>query len=51
MRDLLCLIPSWPKSRILELAPVYWKKTLKQPETQQKLDANVFRRVLLSPPS
>lgn len=51
MRDLLCLIPSWPKHRILELAPAYWKKTLEQPETQQKLDANVFRRVLLSPSS
>ena len=51
LRDLLCLIPSWPKQRILELAPAYWKKTLEQPGTQQKLDANVFRRVLLSPPS
>jgi transposase len=50
LRDLLCLIPSWPRHRLLELAPAYWKQTLEQPETQ-KLAANVFRRVLLSPPS
>jgi hypothetical protein len=37
MRDLLCLIPSWPKHRILELASGHWKKTLEEPETQQSL--------------
>jgi transposase len=47
MRDLLCLLPRWPKSRVLDLAPVNWAKTLEQPETQQILDANVFRRVVL----
>jgi transposase len=47
-RDLLCLLPSWPRKRVLELAPVYWKKTLDQRETQEKLAANVFRRVVLS---
>jgi transposase len=51
LRDLLCLLPSWPRQRLLELAPAYWKQTLQQPETQQKLAANVFRRVLLSPSS
>jgi transposase len=51
LRDLLCLIPGWPRHRLLELAPAYWKQALEQPETQQKLAANVFRRVLLSPPS
>ncbi|MBK8265380.1 MAG: hypothetical protein IPK80_29130 [Nannocystis sp.] len=25
LRDLLCLLPSWPRSRVLELAPAYWK--------------------------
>jgi hypothetical protein len=49
MRDLLCLLPSWPHHRLLELAPAYWRQTLEQRETQQKLLANVFRRVLLSP--
>jgi hypothetical protein len=47
MRDLLCLLPGWPKHRVLELAPAYWKKTLENPETQAKVAANVFRRVLL----
>jgi transposase len=47
LRDLLCLLPSWPKHRLLELAPAYWKKTLEQNDAQQRLDANVFRRVAL----
>jgi transposase len=50
MRDLLCLLPRWPRHRILELAPAYWSKALEQPETQQALDANVFRRVVLGLP-
>ena len=51
MRDLLCLLPSWPHHRVLELAPAYWKQTLDKFETQEKLAANVFRRVLLTPPT
>ncbi len=47
LRDLLCLLPSWPRSRVLELAPASWQETLKQPETQQRLAANVFRRIAL----
>jgi transposase len=37
MRDLLCLLPSWPKHRVLELAPAYWKETVARPEVQQAL--------------
>jgi transposase len=51
LRDLLCLLPAWPSDRLLELAPAYWQKTLEQPETQDKLAANVFRRAVLSSPS
>ena len=51
VRDLFCLIRSWPQDRLLEFAPAYWQKTLEQPETQDKLAANVFRRAMLSPPS
>jgi hypothetical protein len=51
IRDLFCLLPSWPKARVLELAPAYWKQTLEQRETQEKLAANVFRRVLLDLPT
>jgi hypothetical protein len=51
IRDLFCLLPSWPMARVLELAPVNWKQTLEQRETQEKLTANVFRRVLLDLPT
>jgi|JI10StandDraft_1071094.scaffolds.fasta_scaffold274227_1 transposase len=42
-----CLLPSWPKSRVLELAPAFWKQTLQHEDTQQRLAANVFRPVTL----
>jgi transposase len=50
LRDLLCLLPSWPKHRLLELAPAYWKNTLEKSDAQQRLDANVFRRASLGLP-
>lgn len=37
LRDVLTLIPSWTKSRVLELAPANWRETLQKPETQEKL--------------
>jgi transposase len=49
LRDLLILLPSWPKARVLDLAPVYWPKTLASAEVQGVLDANVFRRAILGP--
>lgn len=48
LRDLLCLLPRWPRSRALELAPAYWKKTLENEDTQQRLDANPFRTAVLA---
>jgi len=48
LRDLLCLLPSWQKSRVLELAPLYWKQTSQQPDTQRRLAANPFRAATLS---
>ena len=52
LRDLFCLLPSWPKKRALELAPAYWRETLEHEDTQQRLAANVYRSVTLehSPP-
>jgi transposase len=47
LRDLFCLLPRWPMSRVLELAPARWKKTLEQPDTQQRLAADVYRAVTL----
>ncbi len=43
-----CLLPSWPRNRVLELAPASWKQTLEQEETQQRLATNVFRQVSLT---
>ena len=47
LRDVLCLLPSWPKSRVLELAPCNWQETRQQPDAQQRLAANVFRNAVL----
>ena len=49
LRDLFCLLPSWPRNRLLELAPAYWQQTFEHAETQEKLASNIFRRVVLSP--
>ena len=48
LRDLLCLLPSWPRKRILDLSPLHWNKTRQQDDTQQRLAANVFRSATLS---
>lgn len=47
LRDLLCLLPGWPQTRVLELAPAYWAKTLESPAVREKLEANVFRQAAL----
>ena len=48
LRDLFCVLPGWPSSRVLELAPAYWRETLKDQDTQQRLAANVFRPFTLA---
>jgi len=47
LRDVLCLLPRWPRARVLELAPCNWDQTRQKPETQQLLAANVFRKAIL----
>jgi transposase len=37
LRDVLTLLPNWPRSAVLELAPKFWKQTREQPQTQQRL--------------
>jgi transposase len=49
IRDLLILLPNWPQSRVLELAPVSWKRTLETAMAQEGLDSNIFRSVVLAP--
>jgi hypothetical protein len=39
------------ESEAVVLTPAYWKQTLEKVETQEKLAANVFRRVVLEPPT
>ena len=51
LRDLLCLMPRWPADRLLELAPANWRKILEQRDTQQTLETNVLRRVVLGLPA
>jgi hypothetical protein len=50
LRDLFCLLPSWPAQRVLELAPASWTERLTDPDIQQRLEANIFRRATLLPP-
>lgn len=47
LRDLFCLLPGWPRRRVLDLAPANWNETLKNEDAQQRLDANIFRRASL----
>ena len=37
LRDVLTLLPSWPQTRVLELAPKFWNQTRQKPETQELL--------------
>lgn len=49
LRDLLCLLPSWPKSRALELAPAFWQQTLQQRVIDERSSAeDVGGQALLS---
>ncbi len=48
LRDLFYLLPDWPRARVLELAPAYWKQTLEQDEAQRKLATHPLRRSLLA---
>lgn len=48
LRDLLCLLPDWPVSRALDLAPVRWNQTLEQEDTQKRLAANPLRTAMLT---
>lgn len=47
LRDLLCLVPTWPKHRVLELAPAYWAKTSQRDDVITALQHNVFRATTL----
>jgi hypothetical protein len=42
LREVMCLLPNWPRSRVLDLAPCNWKQTRHQPKAQQLLADNVW---------
>ena len=48
LRDLLYLLPGWPVSRVIELAPVNWEQTLQHRDAQQRLAQNPFRALMLN---
>lgn len=45
LRDLFCLLPDWNQTRVLELAPAFWKTTSARADVQHRLQANPFRRI------
>lgn len=47
LRDLLCLIPTWPAHRVLELAPAYWSQTSAREDVVAALNSNHFRAATL----
>ena len=48
LRDLFYLLPDWPKSRVLDLAPAYFEQTMQQDEAKRRLAENPLRRALLA---
>ncbi|WP_437554775.1 IS66 family transposase [Sorangium sp. So ce367] len=40
LRDVLILLPSWPRDRVLELAPKSWKQTLENTDARERLAAS-----------
>ena len=47
LRDLMCLLPRWPKHQVLELAPVNWTPTVAREDVQAKLAADPYRALTL----
>lgn len=44
LRDVLILLPRWPRDRVLQLAPAYWEQTLEQTDARQRLAAFPWKR-------
>lgn len=51
LRDVLILLPDWPRDRVLELAPKFWKQSLEHSDAQKRLDESIWSRVHRSAPS
>jgi hypothetical protein len=46
LREVMCLLPDWPASRVLDLAPCNWKQTREKSEAQQLIADNLWLTVL-----
>jgi hypothetical protein len=44
LRDVLILLPDWPRDRLLELSPKCWQQTLEQTDARQRLAKSVWSR-------
>lgn len=47
LRDLLCVMPRWPKHDLLALAPVNWTETAKRDDIQKTLALDPYRTLTL----
>ena len=47
LRDLLCLLPGWKASKVIELSPLHWRETMERDDVQATLAANIYRRASL----
>ncbi len=45
LRDVLILLPDWPRDRALELAPKFWQQTLENSDARKRLDDSIWSRV------
>jgi hypothetical protein len=49
LRDVLILLPSWPRDRVLELCPKHWKQTLENTDARQRLAVSPWCRTAAPP--
>jgi transposase len=50
VRDVLILVPDWPRDRLLQLSPKYWKQTLKETDARQRLESSIWSRAFQARP-
>jgi hypothetical protein len=48
LRDVLCLLPSWPAHRAIELAPLHWNDTRDLDDVRERLATNPYRALTLT---
>lgn len=49
LRDIFCLLPTWPADRMLDLAPASWTQTAQSADVKKVLARNPFRAAILPP--